>query len=158
MVVLCPFIDGLDPLRDLYSPDPKSTKIITECSNNQGSMGMFTLHDGFLFRGPQLPIPTSSLRLQIIREIHSGSLSGSFGVAKILQLLCDEYFWPTMRQDTNQFTCKCYTCQTAEGRHITVAMYTPLPTPLRLWINVAMDFITWLYKTKDGYNFNSRCG
>lgn len=87
---------------------------------------MFTLQDGFLFWGPQLCIPSSPLRLSLIREVNSRGLVGHFGVAKTLQLLQGKYFWSTMRHDTDQFILQYYTCQTEKGRHANGGLYTPL--------------------------------
>nr|GEU61740.1 putative reverse transcriptase domain-containing protein [Tanacetum cinerariifolium] len=56
----------------------------------------FVLHDGFLFKGNQLCIPDSSLRLQIIKELHG---EGHFGHDRTLQLVQASYFWPTMRKE-----------------------------------------------------------
>lgn len=100
LIVLRPFIDDLGPLRDLYSSDPEFDKITTECKDGNNFIGKFTLQDGFLFRGPQLRIPTSLLCLKVIWEVHSDRLGCHFGVAKTLQLLRGKYFRPTMRLDT----------------------------------------------------------
>lgn len=49
--------------------------------------GICVLYRMDFFRGPQLCVPNSSLRAQLLREVHSGGLGGHFGVAKTLQLL-----------------------------------------------------------------------
>ncbi|GJZ68694.1 putative reverse transcriptase domain-containing protein [Tanacetum coccineum] len=58
----------------------------------------FFLHDGFLFKGNQLWIPDSSLRLQVIKELHG---EGHVVRDRTLQLVQASYFWPTMRKEVD---------------------------------------------------------
>nr|GEV78172.1 hypothetical protein [Tanacetum cinerariifolium] len=55
----------------------------------------FFLHDGFLFKGNQLCILDSSLRLRIIMKLH---YEGHVGRDSTLQLAQASYFWPTIRK------------------------------------------------------------
>nr|GEX83601.1 putative reverse transcriptase domain-containing protein [Tanacetum cinerariifolium] len=59
------------------------------------------MHDGFLFKGNQLCIPDSSLRLKIIKELHG---EGHVGHDRTLQLVQASYFWPTMRKEVDRFS------------------------------------------------------
>lgn len=63
-----------------------------------------------------------------IREVHSGGLGGHFGVSKTMQPL---KALATMPQETNQFSCQCYTCQTVKGLRTNARIYTL--SPILLW-------------------------
>lgn len=60
---------GFDSLRDLLFTDSYFGPILKEAA--AGLRSDFILHDGFLFKGNQLCIPMSSLRLKIISELHN---------------------------------------------------------------------------------------
>ena len=64
-----------------------------------------------LFKGIQLCIPRSSMRLNLIKEIHSGGLVGHFGIDKTLSFLKDRYYWPQMYKDVQKFVRSCGICK-----------------------------------------------
>ncbi|XP_076917203.1 uncharacterized protein LOC143577178 [Bidens hawaiensis] len=59
---------GLDVIREQLTTDPYFSVVLQDVQAGQKSD--FLLHDGFLFKGNQLCIPDSSLRLKIIQELH----------------------------------------------------------------------------------------
>ncbi|GKC71708.1 hypothetical protein Tco_1117591 [Tanacetum coccineum] len=61
-------VPGLDVMRDMVTVDPYFLVVLQ--GEQSGEKIDFILHDGFLFKGNQLCIPDSSLRLQIIKELH----------------------------------------------------------------------------------------
>ena len=44
-------------------------------------------------------IAISPMRLNLIKEKHSGGLAGHFGIDKTLSLLKEKYYWPQMYKD-----------------------------------------------------------
>ncbi|GJY14437.1 putative reverse transcriptase domain-containing protein [Tanacetum coccineum] len=62
-------VPGLNVIRDMVTVDPYFLVVLQGVQ--AGEKPDFFLHDGFLFKGNQLCIPDSSLRLQIIKELHS---------------------------------------------------------------------------------------
>ena len=61
------------------------------------------MQDGYLFKGKQLCIPRSSMRENIIRELHSSGLAGHFGKDKTLALIKDKYYWPKIKRDITRY-------------------------------------------------------
>ena len=43
------------------------------------------------------------MRLNLIKEKHSGGLAGHFGIDKTLSLVKDMYHWPQMYKDVQKF-------------------------------------------------------
>ncbi|GJS88363.1 putative nucleotidyltransferase, ribonuclease H [Tanacetum coccineum] len=91
-------VPGLDVIRDMVTVDPYFLVVLQGVQ--AGEKPNFFLHDGFLFKGNQLCIPDSSLRLQIIKELHG---EGHAGRDRTLQLVQASYFWPTMRKEVDRY-------------------------------------------------------
>ncbi|GJW91386.1 putative nucleotidyltransferase, ribonuclease H [Tanacetum coccineum] len=91
-------VPGLDVIRDMVTVDPYFSVVLQGVQ--VGEKPDFFMHDGFLFKGNQLCIPDSSLRLQIIKELHG---EGHVGRDRTLQLLQASYFWSTMRKEADRY-------------------------------------------------------
>lgn len=138
-------VPGFDSFLDLYAIDPFFSVVLNKVRN--GERTDFTLHDDFLFRGLQLCIPESSLRLKIIQELHN---EGHVGRDRTLHLATSSYFWPTMRKEIDRFVQRCRVCQLAKGGATNAGLYLPLPIPSQPWSDVSMDFVLGLPRTQRG--------
>ena len=63
----------------------------------------YLIQEGMLFKGIQLFIPRSSMRLNLIKEKHFGGLAGHFGIDNTLSLVKDKYYWPQIYKDVQKF-------------------------------------------------------
>lgn len=61
----------------------------------------FLLQEGFLFKGSRLCIPRTSLRDQLLRELHVGGLAAHLGRENFCCF--GFFFWPKMRRDVTRF-------------------------------------------------------
>ena len=104
--------------------------------------------DGFLFKGNTLCIPSCSLRLSILDELHSGALGRHFGKAKTLALLKASFLWPKLERDIARFVKKCVVCMMAKTHGKNARLYTPLPIPNMPWEEVSLDFVLGLPRTQ----------
>ncbi|GJY83567.1 putative nucleotidyltransferase, ribonuclease H, partial [Tanacetum coccineum] len=82
----------------------------------------FFMRDGFLFKGNQLCIPDSSLRLQIIKELHD---EGHVGRDRTLKLV-------------------------SKGTTTNTGLYMPLHVPLQPWVDISIDFVLGIPRTQRG--------
>lgn len=57
-----------------------------------------------------------------------------------------------MREQTEQFIQACRICQEVKGIKENTGLYIPFPVPTGPWIDISMDFILGLPKTKTGLN------
>jgi hypothetical protein len=95
-------------------------------------------------------VPMCSLRELLVREAHGGGLMGHFGVAKTLGILHGHFFWPHMKCDVERICEKCIMCKQAKSKLKSHGLYTPLPIPSEPWIDISMDFVLGLPRTKRG--------
>lgn len=138
-------VPGLDAIREQLATDPYFSVVLQGVQS--GLKPDFLLHDGFLFKGNQLCIPDSSLRLKIIKELHG---EGHVGRDRTLQLVQASYFWPTMRKEVEQYVKRCRICQVSKGTATNAGLYMPLPVPLQPWVDISMDFVLGLPRTQRG--------
>ncbi|XP_042972946.1 uncharacterized protein LOC122304748, partial [Carya illinoinensis] len=107
-------------------------------------------HDGYLFKEDKLCVPSCSMRELLVREAHGGGLMGHFGVKKTLDILHEHFFWPKMKRDINRICSRCITCRKAKSKVLPHGLYTPLPVPSEPWVDISMDFVLGLPRTKRG--------
>ena len=139
---------GFELIKDLYPSDPDFANVYGACEKM--AFGKFYRHEGYLFRENRMCVPISSLRELLVREAHGGGLMGHFGVRKTLDVLTEHFFWPHMRRDVERVCGKCITCKQAKSRVLPHGLYTPLPIPSEPWVDLSMDFVLGLPRSKRG--------
>ena len=85
-----------------------------------------------------------------MREAHGGGLMGHFGISKTLETLKEHFYWPKMKRDVERICDRCLTCRKAKSRVKPHGLYTPLPVPSEPWVDISMDFVLGLPRTKRG--------
>ena len=75
---------------------------------------------------------------------------GHFGPSKTLEVLKEHFYWPHTRKHVDRH-CKSYiTCMKAKSRVQPQDLYTPLRIPSKPWVDISMDFVLGLPRTKKG--------
>jgi hypothetical protein len=74
---------GFDDLRNMYRDDPDFKEVYEVTENpilrDRSQWDEYMIQDGLLFRGNQLCIPKCSMRVNLLKEKHSGGFVGHFG-------------------------------------------------------------------------------
>jgi hypothetical protein len=55
-----------------------------------------------------------------------------------------------MKRDVNRICSRCITCRKAKSKVLPHRLYTPLPIPSESWVDISMDFVLGLPRTKRG--------
>jgi hypothetical protein len=139
---------GFEYVKESYDNDSDLAEIYNTCGHS--AFGKFYLMDGYLFKENRLCVPASSLRELLVREAHGGGLMGHFGVAKTLDVLHEHFYWPKMKRDVQRICEQCIACRKAKSRVQPHGLYTPLPLPTEPWVDISMDFILGLPRSKKG--------
>ena len=89
-------ITGFEEMKELYDVDPNFFEAWRECrapnlTDHISKYDKYFIQEGMLFKGILLFIPRSSMRLNLIKEKHSGGLARHFGIDKIMSLLKEKY-------------------------------------------------------------------
>lgn len=91
---------GIESFKGMYDNDVDFKDIYASCKQSNGvyrdANSDFLIQEGLLFKGAQLCVPKCSMRDNLIKEKHSGSLVGHFGLDKTLEKLRRHYYWPRM--------------------------------------------------------------
>ena len=139
---------GFEHIKELYPLYQDFSNEYACCE--KGAHDKFFRHEGFLFRENRLCIPNCSIRDLLVRESHGGGLMGHFGVAKTLGILQEHFYWPHMKRDVERICGRCITCREAKSRVQPHGLYTPLPIPGEPWVDLSMDFLLGLPRTRHG--------
>ncbi|GJS91978.1 RNA-directed DNA polymerase [Tanacetum coccineum] len=140
---------GFDSIKELYADDEDYGNIWMELETKQ-HRGEFILLDGYLFKGNHLCIPKTSLRSQLIKEVHAKGLSAHLGRDKTIASVESRFNWPQLKRDVEAFVKRCVVCQEGKGKTQNTGLYMPLPVPESPWVNILMDFVLGLPRTQRG--------
>ena len=86
----------------------------------------------------------------LVREVHGGGLMGHFGIAKTLGVIQEHFYWPRVKRDVESICARCVTCKQAKSRVQSHGLCTQLPIPSAPRIDVSMDFVLGLPRSKRG--------
>ena len=139
---------GFEQIKELYALDYDFGEIYKLCEKH--CEGKFYRFEGFLFRENKLCVPSCSLRDLLVKESHGGGLMGHFGIAKTLAVLQEHFYWPHMKRDVERICDRCIKCRQSKSRLQPHGLYMPLPIPSHPWVDISMDFVLGLPRTRNG--------
>ena len=130
---------------------PSLSQLINNLREDPNSSADYFSKDDILHYKVQVVIsPTSTLRTHILEEFHSSTTTGHSGFQKIYAFTCRSFFWTGMKNGILNFVAECDVCQNNKEEIIKLPRkLQPFPLPISVWMDVSMDFITGLPKSRN---------
>src|SRR5690606_12729915 len=142
---------GFEFIKDLYATDPDFKEIFRKCS--KAAYGKYYQVSNFLFFDIRLCVPQCSLSELFVREAHGGGLMGHFGIKKTNKVVYDHFCWPSLMKDVEWICSRCVACKKAKSKMKNQGLYSALPIPSLRWVDISMDFVLGLSRSKAGRDF-----
>ncbi|WZY69553.1 hypothetical protein YC2023_001793 [Brassica napus] len=139
---------GFEFIKDLYASDQDFKEIFRKCP--KVAYGKYFQNSGFLFFDNRLCVPQCSLRELFLREAHGGGLMGHFGVKKTYKAVHDHFYWPSLMKDVERICSRCVVCKKSKSKSSNHGLYSALPIPSHPWVDISMDFVLGLPRSKSG--------
>jgi hypothetical protein len=137
-------------IKEIIKTDPFTLDILEHINGNlQDKPGTcsdyhkFSYSDNLLYCNGLLSIPDTPSKVNILKTHHDSPLAGHFGVAKTLELITQNYWWPKLQPFVQDYIKTCDTCSRIKTpHHLPYGKLLPLPIPNQQWKSVSLDFIT----------------
>ena len=87
----------------------------------------------------------ANIKNRILHDNHDSKLAGHFGIFKTLERFKQNYYWPKMAEEVQDYIKSCDICQREKvSRHKKYGLLDPLEVPYRPWLSTLMDWIVEL--------------
>ncbi|XP_048613357.1 uncharacterized protein LOC125587202 [Brassica napus] len=86
----------------------------------------------------------------VIKEAHGRGLMGHFGVKKTHKVVYEHFYWPSLMKDVERICGQCVVCKKAKSKSKNQGLYSALPIPSHPWVDISMDFVLGLPRSKSG--------
>ena len=74
-------------------------------------------------------VPNYSIYELLVRETHKGKLIRYFRLAKILDILHNQFYWPKMKRDVQKICDRCIKYRQTKFKVLSHGLYTSLLVP-----------------------------
>ena len=102
--------------------------------------------------GTELLLVPEDMWAQLVKEHHDAMAAGHWGVARTMELISRNYWWPNLRTTVEEYIARCERCQRAKpDRHARQTALKPMPVRNGPWQEIAKDFVVGL-PDSDGFN------
>jgi hypothetical protein len=103
------------------------------------------LRKGLLwYKQNRLYVLEGKMRDVFLKECHDGPLASHGGAKRTTTFLKKSYYWPSLKDDVEEYVKTCLTCQ--QNRTLNkkqAGLLQPLPILEGPWENVSMDFVSY---------------
>jgi len=143
MAIFEPVNQWLQDIQARIKEDPELQIIMAKLDSEPKTVKHFAVHNGILFWKKRTVLPNDEeLKKKIMTKFHNSLVGGHAGRAKTIARVCSQFYWVNMHQDIRMFVHNCKICQqTKTETAFPIGLLQPLPIPIQVWDDIAMDFI-----------------
>ncbi|QRW26231.1 Retrotransposable element Tf2 protein [Rhizoctonia solani] len=153
------FISSITPdqeINDLIGKaiyEDKRLKEILLKLQNKEKVTDWELKEGLLWHQRKIFVPKDdTIRNLIVESRHDALAAGHPGQARTLELVSQNYYWPSLKKFVNSYVSHCETCiRSKPTNQVPVGLLKPLQIPERPWEDIAYDMIVGL-PTSEGFD------
>ena len=97
--------------------------------------------DDILYFNELIVLPSIALQFSVFHQRHSAPVASHYGLAKTVELISHDFYWPGMRTIIQHFICNCDTCSRAKPSHqapfgkLPPCLFWPSAGGMYLWIS-----------------------
>ena len=91
--------------------------------------------------------------MNLITELHSGGLSGHYGMVNTKTLMREEYFFLSIIKEVRKFVDCCRVFQLSKGQSQNNGLYSLLLVSEGPWEDVSMDLTLEIHWTKRKHDY-----
>jgi len=126
-----PSLDWLEQLKEDIKKDEQLNQHLQQCRDNNHTIQHYSYRNGLLLWKDRLVIPIKSNLVDwILKEYHDSNLGGHAGVAKTVERICSNFYWPNMHKSIQKYVQSCAVCQKAKSESkLPAGLLHPLPIP-----------------------------
>ena len=89
--------------------------------------------------------------MELLQEAHDVPIAGHMGIARTVDLLTRNYYWPKLHEEVKKYVESCLSCQSNKtSNQLEQGLARAIPIPPRRWDQVTLDLITGLPRTRNG--------
>jgi len=120
--------------------------VLQQCQEGNKGVTPYSCRNGILLLKNRVVIlRNSSLISLVLQEYHDSSKGEHFGVAKTVERICTNFYWPDMQKHIREYVLNCSIYQKAKSKtKLPIGLLQPLSVPSQIWEAIYMDGITAL--------------
>ncbi|KZV39307.1 peroxidase 64 [Dorcoceras hygrometricum] len=140
----------IQELNAAVQQDPFLGEVTHKLVTGERNVGSYSLSNGVLLHKGKIVLPRNSVwTAKILLETHATPTGGHSGAFRTLKRAAATFFWKGMKADVAQFVAQCEVCQKHKYETTKPSGFLqPLPIPVAIWEDIALDFIVGLPKSK----------
>lgn len=135
-------------ITESYREDKMAQKLMTELVSQVSADSPYSYTQGVIrYKGRIYVGSKGALRAKLLNLFHASSLGGHSGILHTYKRIKHLFYWPGLKQDTNQLVTNCEVCiQNKIDNKPYAGLLQPLNIPNQAWEDISMDFIEALPK------------
>ena len=139
----------LEQIKQSWTLDPNVQQLLTQIQQGETPLH-YSYSQGLLYRKGRLVVGRQKdLHSTIIQAFHDSSFGGHSGIAVTVKRVSALFCWKTLRKDVRNYVRVCQICQRYKADLFALGgLLQPLPIPWAIWVDVSLDFIEGLSKSR----------